>query len=86
MKPDLELDHVRAQINQMVQAKEKSIGDNQMEQQHLMSEVHTGLDNDVKRYRINKNSTLTADWCFVDCKLNPSVSKHNEINLIIFLF
>ena len=63
VKPDLELDHVRTRINQMVQAKDKG-GD----QAEAPSEV-TRVDNDFKRYRIENTLSLSPDWCFVDCKL-----------------
>ncbi|KAI1297394.1 Eye-specific diacylglycerol kinase [Halotydeus destructor] len=58
VKPDLELDHVRNQINHMVQSREKFVSQE--------SDVDSLRADDFKRYRIENSQALSTDWCFVD--------------------
>lgn len=64
IKPDLELDHVRSRINQMVCDKP---GTNRLDASDD-SMAHS-TDSDFKeRYRIENTLSLSPEWCFVDCK------------------
>ncbi|XP_074597449.1 diacylglycerol kinase zeta-like isoform X2 [Brevipalpus obovatus] len=59
VNPDLELDHIRSLISQMVQ-KSCETKKRSLENQSPVP------DSEVKRYRVEKTFDLSSDWCFVD--------------------
>jgi len=75
INPDLELDHVRNLIIQMVHKKCES----QRKNLDNFNERNI-IDSEVKRYRIERAYDLSSDWCFIDCKFI------NIVQLILLKF